>query len=400
MKQVVYLILIILLTSACASQKVVNSSFSVVNIKNDTSFTQNALIYALPRTVIKVNVEISKIESYRGPYCQYAKKYLGIDDDAVIFSDNVSYDISNIDIESYSEPDTNCFFLVKSQNDEMANLLNLSQNGLILSINKDIDVKSEKQNTNFYDYNDDNDFFFINQSVKKNIQSINKKSYKTIKTDSSLIRIPLSTKHIVVKSTELKAEEAANFIIKIRKRKFKLMSGMYEKFPDGEAVNCMIKELDKLEKDYLSLFIGKTIKTKKEYTFNYIPDESLTTNQNILFYFSSDKGILINKNYINRTVANKQISGYPIIIDVDNLNFTNKLKNKFDEMKSPKNTFFYRIPDYATVRIINGNKVIASKKMLIAQFGKLGSLPSNLIKNKYHIEFYKDYGSIKSVNKK
>ncbi|RLD61722.1 MAG: hypothetical protein DRJ01_07425 [Bacteroidetes bacterium] len=397
MKKVVYIAIIILLTSACASQKVVNSSFSVVNIKNDTSFTQNALIYALPRTVIKVNVEISKIESYRGPYCQYAKKYLGIDDDAVIFSDNVSYDISNIDIESYSEPDTNCFFLVKSQNDEMANLLNLSQNGLLLSINKNIDDEEKYQKTNFYKKYDD-DFFFINQSVKRNLQEINKKEYKIVKNDTSTVKIPFTRRYTVLKSTELKAEEAANFIIKIRKRKFKLISGMYEKFPDGEAVERMIKEMDKLENDYLALFIGKPIETKQKYTLNYTPDESLETNQNILFYFSSDNGVLINKNIINRTIANKQISGYPIIIDVENLDFTNKLKSSSEETQLQTNSFFYRIPDYANVRIIKGNNVIASKKMLIAQFGKLASLPKDLI-NKSKIEFYKDYGSIKSVNK-
>ncbi len=397
MKQIIYIVLIILITSGCASKKVVNSSFSVVNVNSDTSFSQNALIYALPKTVLKINVELNKIQSFSGPYYQYAKKYLGIDD-GVIFEDNVSYDISNIDIDSYSEPDTNCFFLVKSQNNDVANLLNLSQSGLILSINKNVDIKNEKQTTNFYNDNDESDFFFINQSVKRNLQEINQKAYKIVKTDTSSVKIPVTKRYTVVKSTELKAEEAANFIIKIRKRKFKLISGMYEKFPDGEAVGRMIKELDKLEKDYLSLFIGKTIETKKEYTFSYIPDESLMTNQSILFYFSSDNGILINKNYINRTVANKQISGYPIIIDVENLNLTNKLKRESYEPDFQTNGFFYRIPDYGNVRIINGNKVIASKKILIAQFGKLCSLPSNLIKNNYSIEFYKDYGSIKSVN--
>ena len=398
MKRTIYIALIALITSACASKKVVNSNFNVINIKNDTSFSQNALIYALPKTVLKINVEITKTQSFSGPYYQYAKKYLRIDD-GVIFADNVSYDISNIDIDSYSEPDTNCFFLVKSQNNDVANLLNLSQSGLILSINKNVDIDKEKQTTNFYNDNDESDFFFINQSVKKNLQEINQKAYKIVKTDTSSVKIPITKKYTVVKSTELKAEEAANFIIKIRKRKFKLISGMYEKFPDGEAVNRMISELDKLENDYLSLFIGKTIETKKIYTFNYIPDESLTTNQNILFYFSSDKGILINKNYINRTVANKQISGYPIIIDVENLNLTNRLKKESYKPDFQTTGFFYRIPDYGNVRIINGNNVIASKKILIAQFGKLCSLPSNLIRNNYSIEFYKDYGSIKSVNK-
>ena len=397
MKKIIYIAIIVLITSACASKKVVNSSFKVVNIKSDTSFSQNALVYSLPRTVLKINVEIVKAQTYSGPYYQYAKKYLGIDD-GVIYSDNVSYDISNIDIDSYSQPDTNCFFLVKSENGDMGNLLNLSQNGLLLSINKNVDIDNEKQKTNFYKDNDDNDFFFINQSVKRNLQEIHKKEYKIVKNDTSSVKIPVTRKYSVVKSTELKAEEAANFIIKIRKRKFKLISGMYEKFPDGEAVNRMIKELDKLENDYLALFIGKTIETKQKYTLNYTPDESIETNQNILFYFSSDNGVLINKNYINRTVANKQISGYPIIIDVENLNFTNKLKSSSEETELQTNSFFYRIPDYANVRIINGNNVIASKKMLIAQFGKLGSLPKDLIKNN-NIEFYKDYGSIKSINK-
>ena len=398
MKKIIYIALIVLITSACASKKVVNSNFNVINIKNDTSFSQNALIYALPKTVLKINVELTKIQSFSGPYYQYAKKYLRIDN-GVIFADNVSYDISNIDIDSYSEPDTNCLFLVKSQNNDVANFLNLSQSGLILSINKNVDIDKEKQTTNFYNDNDESDFFFINQSVKKNLQEINQKAYKIVKTDTSSVKMPVTKRYTVVKSTELKAEEAANYIIKIRKRKFKLISGMYEKFPDGEAVNRMIDELDKLEKDYLSLFIGKTIETKKEYIFNYIPDESLMTNQNILFYFSSDKGILINKNYINRNVVNKQIGGYPIIIDVENLNLINKFKREFYEPDFQTTGFFYRIPDYGNVRIINGNNVIASKKILIAQFGKLCSLPSNLIRNNYSIEFYKDYGSIKSVNK-
>ncbi|MBE9467429.1 MAG: DUF4831 family protein [Bacteroidetes bacterium] len=397
MKRIIYILIIAFVTVSCASKKIVSPSFKVVNIKSDTSFSQNALVYALPRTGLKINVEITKTEIYSGPYYEYAKKYLGIDN-GVIYSDNVNYDISNIEIDSYSQPDTNCLFLVKSQNCDMANFLNLSQNGLLLSINKNVDIDNDKQGTNFYLQDDDDDFFFINQSIKRNLQEINKKEYKIVKNDSSSVKIPFTRKYTVVKSTELKAEEAANFIVKIRKRKFKLISGMYEKFPDGEAVDLMIKEMDKIEKEYLSLFIGKTIETKQKYTLNYTPDESIETNQNILFYFSSDNGAFFNKNIINRTLANKQISGYPIIIDVENLNFTNKLVSNLENTESQTNSFFYRIPDYANIRIIKGNNVIASKKMLIAQFGKLGSLPKDLI-NKSKIEFYKNYGSIKSLSK-
>jgi hypothetical protein len=55
-----------------------------------------------------------------------------------------------------------------------------------------------------------------------------------------------------IKSLEEKAEEAAAFIYKLRKRRFKLLVGQEQPVPDGNALDISIRELDELEKEYLS----------------------------------------------------------------------------------------------------------------------------------------------------
>ena len=53
----------------------------------------------------------------------------------------------------------------------------------------------------------------------------------------------------------------------------------------------------------------------------------------------------------------------------------------------------------SNIEIYCGNNLLVSDKQLIAQFGKIVRLP-DYIDNKYSIDFYEKYGSLKSIQKK
>src|SRR6056297_2076979 len=57
------------------------------------------LIYALPQTTLRVTVEATEYRTIPGPYYRFAEKYLGVTD--VPDSEEVSWGITNIDIDSY-----------------------------------------------------------------------------------------------------------------------------------------------------------------------------------------------------------------------------------------------------------------------------------------------------------
>ncbi|MCD4676005.1 MAG: DUF4831 family protein, partial [Desulfobacula sp.] len=59
---------------------------------------KNGFFYTLPYTWFEVNVYITKEEHLRGPYADFADKFLGLED--VITSDHNIYDIVKVDISS------------------------------------------------------------------------------------------------------------------------------------------------------------------------------------------------------------------------------------------------------------------------------------------------------------
>jgi len=53
----------------------------------------------------------------------------------------------------------------------------------------------------------------------------------------------------------------------------------------------MIEELNKLEKQYMSLFTGREVKIKKTYNVDIIPEKNQKDSLKYLFSFSENEGI-------------------------------------------------------------------------------------------------------------
>ncbi len=196
-----------------------------------------------------------------------------------------------------------------------------------------------------------------------------------VRQDTAFVNVPVMQRESVTKSLEAKAAEAADLIFELRSNRFKLLSGELDLFPDGKALDVIIAEFARLEKEYLSLFTGKIIETNHQFNFEYSPDIAEINDgaeYQILFRFSDSSGIL----------PYTDVRGRPITLEIRNENKTGRL-DRITPVPATRsrdaNKIFYRIPDVADVRLTDENNTIAGKRVIVSQYGKVVSLPANFL---------------------
>jgi hypothetical protein len=325
------------------------------------------VVYSLPRTGLHILVEVEQERLIHGPYFAFAQKYLGINDAPK--TDEESWSITSVKMETYGEPDPNAVYRATGN---IATLLSLSEDGVLLGINSEIKQDANKLNTNFFP------------------QKLN--NHDDVWTDLSMhsfLSDKDSTKRAGsnFKSFEEKAAEAASDIIKLRKRKAMTLGAKYDKLPpDGEAYKVMVTELDKIINDYIALFSGKVIKKSYKLSFDVVPDAK-TGKGLVAFRFSPTAGVLPESN----------VSGKPIMLEIEpNID----LKQKVEATAVGEGTtkgIYYRVPVVAQARLLNGSEVLAQTKISIAQYGAITALPDGLLNGEYSIEFHPATGAIRII---
>ncbi len=336
--------------------------------ENEPGVFAGGVIYSLPRTGIRLLVEVSQEKYFHGPYYEYAQKYLGIKGAPAL--DSETWTITGVKIETYGEPDPS---EVHKALGPVASLLSLSEDGILVGINSKVKGGEEKVFTSE---------FTKDVEVPRQIwPDLSMHSFLT-KRDSS--------GNESIKSFEEKAEEAAHDIIKLRKRKALTLAAKYDKLPpDGKAYQVMTDELDKIIDDYTALFTGKSYKEKHHYTFEVVPD-SKGAKGLVAFRFSSSSGVLPESN----------VSGKPIMIELEPN--TDIIKSGTQaSAASPGETsadgVYYRIPGIAVVKVLNGSDVLAQARLPIAQFGVVSPLPDALLSGEYSVELHKVTGAIQRI---
>ena len=73
------------------------AQINIFHIDNNTAPpTKEGIFYSLPRTVVKIEVKIDRIENYKGPYADFALRFLGLKN--VVTANSIDYKISDITI--------------------------------------------------------------------------------------------------------------------------------------------------------------------------------------------------------------------------------------------------------------------------------------------------------------
>ncbi len=376
------------------------SEMYVSNV-NTYSDSNQGIIYALPKTKLEVEIEITETHKQKGPFAKYTNLYFNTKN--AITENSTEYRISNILINSKPVLDSTNIYCFHNADNEIISLLNLTPNGFIAGINIS-DYQSEKleteqkntlsSNSNYNKFIDYADFSL------KSIREIQYDTiYKEVLQDSILVKIPIIKKKEVYKSLKKQAKETADVLFLLRDDRNALLKGENDgnNFPDGNALKLMINELNKLEKQYMNLFTGQEIKIKKQYKFEITPNNLNYNTPIYLFSFSEKKGISKEQNssYKNNIFINLHKN--------ENLVNTNKYtKNNILNSKDKLGNFkglIYRIPQNITAEITNSKSTLYKKELKIAQAGTLSIIPKNILTKNVKIEFYPKYGSLKRISK-
>jgi hypothetical protein len=333
------------------------SNISVKNAGSTDALQQDvSFIYALPQTVLDVRVTADEISVIPGPFEKYAGKYLGIHN-APSRAERI-FVLKNFDIKKHLEADPDFVYTVSGVQDPFAwpELNNLIKDSLILTA---ADFSS-KQTSSFSWPVQTPDILYTDLSVKRNFEAEKDIEISMVLPDTDYVPPPVNSRSVLKEKTpEQKAEEAANFIIKLKKRRFKLVAGQYEHMPDGESMSAALKELARLEEEYLALFIGRRIITEITRNFHYTPESGENQNRAVLFRFSQSRGI------INADDA----EGIPVILELQPMNKMRELGNVKIPVRPLVNTLPYRIADQVNIRLLAGEQLWAEAIYPVFQFG-------------------------------
>jgi hypothetical protein len=330
----------------------------------------NGLFYALPQTVIQVDIIVKKVQKVKGPFAEYADQMLGLSQ--VTSVNSTEYELKDIRLTSYNEPDPAQYYFIgmtEKQKDRKAIELFLSGDGVIAGVGtNDQQTKDKKQQSVDLSSSRIDMPEVANPSVFERMDTV----VKRISLDSSIIEQKFFRKTSSAKSVEQKAREASEFILKLDENMYNLVSGYQEVNYDKGTMEFMYSQMNSMKQDYLELFKGITNIANETFTFYFVADKSNPSET--LCRFSSSKGILPASSTTGDLIQMQAVS----------LKKTNPLKaetEKMDVSTRESHGLYYRIPDKANVTFKVGGQVKLETQFVINQFGVVTFLPASRIRN-------------------
>lgn len=321
--------------------------------------SQDGFFYSLPLTVLKINLVYEKIDKIKGPLADYTLNYLGTSD--YINTNATSYRIIDIHVVPQANPDPTQRYYVQfpseRDKDGQPMTFSLSSIGTLLGFDEkgvpNQTAPTQNVDQTFILVEGDSDFDLkADYNRKKEQDTI----VRTITIDTVNIERFIFKTNWVDKSDEDKANEAAMQIARIREGRFNLLTG-YQEVNYGTSMQYMDSQLNKMEKQYLELFLGKELKSIESQDIYYKPEKGKTSETLLSLTDGSQLKIkLIPQNFVSNLPENP-------LEKVDNI--------------------YYRIPDQAVVEIEYKGMVYFRKQLTINQLGVVSTAPLNRTRTQF-----------------
>ncbi|MCK5137645.1 MAG: DUF4831 family protein [Bacteroidales bacterium] len=322
-------------------------------------------MYALPQSVLRVEVTYQEANSVPGPYWEYAEKYLGISQ--VIKQSSSHWNIQDVVLTQHTELDPQHIYSLNLLEGEYSGkfLDHYIEQGILVDGTAMIheQMKGPALESDFKrDY-----LRYVDLGVYGNFEKRTETMYKTLVTDTSYVRVPVQRSIVEQKSPLRKAEEAADFVLELRNRRFEMLTGEYEVFPNGEAMAAAIEKLDQLEESYLTLFTGKTISRMGKRAYFIVPETGSSPSRYRLDMFSSQLGF----------VPAELMEGEPLEVQIEPLGTINALDGQVSGTPEEKgyDKLYYRLPDVVELKVNLGVDVLFSQRISIFQSGAVITSP-------------------------
>lgn len=284
--------------------------------------------YLLPQTEIEIVLQTTKHTYTPGEFCKYADRYLRLNN--ISPEQEVFWTLDKIQTRVAGIPDKNNVYFVKLKDKTVAPLMELTQDGIIRSINLPLSGQ----------------------------QVVSQTSQTTVNSDSSLDPRSFLTEEILMSNSSAKmAELIAKEIYTIRESKNTLLRGESDNMPkDGAQLKLMLDNLTLQEQSMTEMFAGTTKKEVQTTTIRLTPKEM---KNEVAFRFSKRLGI----------VSKDDLAGEPYYISVTNLK-TPDISN-VEESKKKLEGIAYNVPGRAQITLTQDNKKLFNEELPITQFGTI-----------------------------
>jgi hypothetical protein len=350
--------------------------------------------YYLPGTYLQVEISYDLVEKVRGPYAEYAYKFLGLD--SVITVNERYYELKGIRCEAFTGPDPGQLyfveFLQKQSKDPLELHLVFAEEGYLAEAALGMElptqpiavqvVKTDEQATRrqepqaslFRYYATDNQVLKIDTIIK--MVTIDTSTFKDISYKRSMI----------YKTMEERAAEAANAITSVREDRLKLLTGYQEVNYSQGTMEYMDSRLVEMEDAYLSLFKGSIRRESYKVSLPYFPVPEKIGQDEVICRFSSFEGLVHSGGQ----------SGDPVMIRIEPINAPNATNIQGAGSQSPAGQgFIFRTPQMCDVTITWKDADMFNQAIPIHQLGIQNRYPSS---SRFYIQLHPFDGSVRQVS--
>lgn len=374
MKQIGTLITALALTCSVAATL---SAQNINRIEKGQPAPDGVVVYSLPLTTVRLDVE-AVCETYTpGPYCQWAKKYLGID---VPQEASTSYTLSRIRMTPYLEADRSCSYVVNLDGmlgeASPASFFEFSSQGLLLLSDEN------KGNVNSWRFPSmAPGSGTLASEATANLTSTETTLYRSVRTEGGgYDRVAVRQSQVVEKSTEKKAQEAASMILSLRENRLNIITGNTDATFSGDALRAAVEEIGRLEEEYMRLFTGTVSSSVQAMSFDVVPASGPEEELTMAFRISDSHGLL----------PPDDITGRPVVMEIvpeDAEDFYSEqvvgeveaAKPRAKHEAALRGNIYYRVPAICSVRIVDGQNLILKSRIPVYQKGQDLSFPVHVL---------------------
>lgn len=305
------------------------------------------VVYSLPQTQIEIEITANKVNYTPGDFCKYADRYLRLNN--VSATPETYWELTGIKVKPVGVPNNEKTYFVKLKDKTVAPLIELTENGIVKSINVPYSRNNTTKNTP--------------TAPATQTKKVNPRDF-------------LTEEILMASSTAKMAELVAKEIYNIRESKNALLRGQADNMPsDGAQLKIMIDNLNIQEDAMTKMFSGLLEKEEKTFTIRLTPDKEF--NNEVAFRFSKKLGI----------VANNDLAGAPFYISLKNLN-TVKIPQEDGKKKKELDGIAYNVPGQALVTLTDGKRKLYEGELPVTQFGVTEYLAPVLFNKNSTIKVY------------
>ena len=284
------------------------------------------VVYALPKTQIEIEIKANKVNYKPGEFSKYADRYLRLTN--ISAEPEEYWELSSVKVKPVGVPNSEATYFVKLKDKTVAPLMELTEDGLIKSIN----VPYSGNNTT--------------KAATNTPASQRKANPRDFLTEEILM----------ASSTAKMAELVAKEIYNIRESKNALLRGQADNMPsDGAQLKIMLDNLNLQERAMTEMFSGTLKEEPQTFTIRLTPKEM---DNEVAFRFSKRLGV----------VASDDLAGEPYYISITDLK-TPAIPE--DDGKKKVDGVAYNVPGRAHITLTGNNKKLFDGELPITQFGTI-----------------------------